>query len=128
VQAKQSPDIDTLKTIVLAMIKRFDRVYIVLDALDESESVRDSQEIQGDQDRQHKRNLRNMFLRSIIEVPQSGVNLLVTSREESDIKSVLSGDTVCRIPIQTWEVDNDVKLHVERYIRDTPKLNNRYHS
>jgi NACHT domain len=102
------------------MIKRFDRVYIVLDALDESESDRGSQEIQ---DRQHKRNLRNMLLRWITEVPGSGASILVTSREESDIKSALGGGTVWRIPIQTREVDNDVKLHVERYVQNSPKLN-----
>jgi hypothetical protein len=123
VKAKQSPDMDTLNARALSMIKRFDRVYIVLNALDESESDRDSQEIQGSQDRQHKRNLRKMLLRWITEMPGSGASILVTSREESDIKRALSGDTVCRVPIQTCEVDNDVKLHVERYIRDTPKLN-----
>jgi ankyrin repeat domain-containing protein 50 len=119
VRPKRSPDVDKLKATAHSMIKRFGRVFIVLDALDESESGRETQELH---DRQYKRHLRKSLLTWVTEIPESGANILVTSREERDIKYAFDRDNISRISMQSREVDNDVRLYVGNYLQNTPGL------
>ena len=52
------------------------------------------------------------------------MNVLVTSRREHDIGSVLPGLMDFVIPIEDERVDVDIKLHVQRRLRDDSDLSN----
>jgi hypothetical protein len=84
---------------------RFETVFIVLDALDESD--RDS---------------RKDLLGWITRILGSGRSILVTSRDEHDIRSVLTTETVSQISIQSSKVDADVRLYVQNCLQRDPKL------
>jgi hypothetical protein len=101
----RTPDIDALKSAVECMMGRFKTVFIVLDALDESD--RDS---------------REDLLVWITRIRGSGRNILVTSRNEHDIRSVLTPDTAYQISIQSSKVDADVRLYVRNCLQRVPRL------
>jgi hypothetical protein len=50
------------------------------------------------------------------------VNLLVTSRQESDIDRALTGLVHFLVPIQDEQVNNDIHLHVQQCLTNDGKL------
>jgi ankyrin repeat domain-containing protein 50 len=102
---ERTPDIDTLKTTVEHMMRRFERVFIVIDALDESD-----------------KDTRSDLLIWITQVQGNGRSILATSRDEHDIRRILTPNNVHRIPIQSSEVDSDVSLYVQNYLQREPAL------
>jgi hypothetical protein len=92
-------------------------IYIVIDALDEC-------------------NARIGMLSWLKRFQQGGPQLLVTSREEGDIKASFTdwGPLICTVPIQQRAVDNDIRAVVQcrlaedagfRRWRSTPKVRER---
>jgi len=87
------------------------RIYLLLDALDESSEQED---------------MLNLIAHIIaLEQQSSGINLIITSRRQQIIDDVL-GDLVSEIiPIQSEKVDADIELHIERRLSKDPQLSHR---
>lgn len=81
----------------LAISKHFDRVFVVLDALDESDSSRRPELI--------------LFLCDIAKSTEGNVKLFITSRKEPDIERSFSD--VPTIQIEATKVAEDIELYVE---------------
>ena len=81
-----------------------DRIWIVIDALDECSR-------------------RKELLKVFKDICENGkINILVTSRREQDICEVLTGLVNCEIAIQDERVDQDIRVHVQRCLKDDPDL------
>ena len=81
-----------------------DRIWIVMDALDEC-------------------SMRKELLKVFKDICENGkINILVTSRREQDICEVLTGLVNCEIAIQDERVDQDIRVHVQRCLKDDPDL------
>jgi len=81
-----------------------DRIWIVIDALDECSR-------------------RKELLKVFKDICKNGkINILVTSRREQDICEVLTGLVNCEIAIQDERVDQDIRVHVQRCLKDDPDL------
>ena len=104
----QEPREGPLKEQLIELIRKAGRTRIVVDALDEATA-----------------SLRVDILRSLLELQQAGkVNLLITSREEVDLKSVLSDAP--KLLISAAVNSQDIQLYVteecERNIKLKRKL------
>jgi hypothetical protein len=98
------PHPDFLKEQLLKLIKQVGHVRILVDALDECTDT-----------------TRIAVLQTLLEVQQAGsVNLLITSREEVDIKAVLNGSpSLC---INALVNSRDIKLFVTEECERNVKL------
>jgi len=100
--------IGQLKETFLSIVKRIasgqDTTYLVLDALDECED-------------------REMLLSVMSEICQSAsINVLTTSRPEQDISSVLKEIVTYEISIQNEKVNDDIKTHIQKCLKNDHKL------
>jgi Cdc6-like AAA superfamily ATPase len=95
----QTPSLQLLKTTLRETISEFVDVYIVLDALDESE----------------KRPQLMETLREISEWQEGSLHILLTSRKERDIEDTLELliDRHFIISLRTGVVDNDIRIYVQ---------------
>ncbi|KAF6819205.1 hypothetical protein CPLU01_13101 [Colletotrichum plurivorum] len=87
----------------------FQDVYVILDALDES--PRDS--------------YRAAMLETLTEMrgwSDCHLHLLVTSRDEVDIREELEANQVETIPLKNDEIDQDIALFVSRHLRENRRL------
>jgi hypothetical protein len=100
-----TPDIETLKAKASCIMRRFGRVFIVLDALDEF-------------DQETRMELLSWigYVTSASGDPVRGLSVLATSRREQDIESALTPIATCQIPIQSEKVDADVRLYVRNWL------------
>ena len=92
----------TLKDIV----KGFERVYVILDALDECED-------------------REQFLGLIEEIRDWKVgklNMLATGRAERDIEDGIGPHVSARINLHSWQVNADIQTHIRERLENDPKL------
>jgi hypothetical protein len=111
---RRQPSCDTLCKVLLQMIDHAKEVWIVLDALDEC-STRKGLPTEG----------LLSWINSLLHLEQRNVHLLVTSRPEHDIKSVLSelahkkGDIV---PIQSDLINDDIRSYVHTEVREGERL------
>lgn len=60
------------------------------------------------------------FIKQLCENKQ--INVLVTSRREHDIRSVVTGLVDYVIGIKDKQINVDINLHVRRCLRDDPDL------
>ncbi|KAG0131113.1 hypothetical protein HOY82DRAFT_519449 [Tuber indicum] len=98
------PDLDDLKIALPKLLETRPKTVIVIDALDECQ---DRSEILDSLSKLHE--------------PVSGkVNLLITSRQEADIKSTFSGAP--SIAIKPADIKDDIKRFVTAEIERQPKL------
>ena len=88
------------------MLKGFDDVYILLDALDECTDRADL--------------LR--FIEQLVDWKISGLHVLATSRKENDINTCLGSLMIYQLCIQDDCVDADIRIHVMKKLSDDPKL------
>jgi hypothetical protein len=112
---KHKVDMSDLKAVLklFAVAEELHDFFIVADALDECP-------------KNGERELRNELLGLIIEMNSwspSNIHLLVTSRQELDIKEILTPLlTTSAISIQGSEVEADIKKHIENQLATDPKL------
>ncbi|KAK0512604.1 hypothetical protein JMJ35_004621 [Cladonia borealis] len=102
---KQQPSHDALTEALQRMFHVVPGSYILIDALDECVDRYDL--------------LR--LIRSIAGWGK-GVQVLVTSRKERDIESVLSSCANYQLNVQNEDVDADIRLYVRKKIRDDTRL------
>lgn len=107
------PSIAELRKVFLMMLQQAGEIWIVLDALDEC-STRDS---------------TNGLLSWIKDLLKSDlhIHILVTSRPEIDIKSVIEGWARDEeiIPLSGQPVENDIKSYVQARIRKVQRWKDR---
>ena len=112
-----TPPVQDLKDCMHQLLRAFKHVYIFLDALDESPRNK------------HGKNLRRdvlNVLRIIRGWSEPGLHLLVTSRDETDIRdSLLDGldapqDEV--ISIKKTSVDKDIASFISGYLKDSREM------
>jgi hypothetical protein len=104
----QNPSISDLTTALSTLPAYFESTYIIIDALDECP----------------RGEARNELLEQLnILSGTHGVNLLVTTRLEQDIKNaILPLKGLVTIPLQSSEVDADIELYVDKQLVQDPKL------
>jgi hypothetical protein len=103
----------TLLDYLQQLIKKFDRVYLLIDALDESPRY--------DQ--------RDSVLKSIAALREgapTGLHLLVTSRDESDIRDAL-GTAVEEVKLKTAGIDDDIGKFVAQKLETDPILRRKWY-
>ncbi|KAJ5614689.1 hypothetical protein N7528_008343 [Penicillium herquei] len=104
-----TPPVDTLLALLRRLVERFRNVYILLDALDESP-------------RDCKRAGVLKAIQVIRDWALPGVHLLVTSRNELDIRESLKPSRGQDIPLRNSEVDRDIADFVSYQLQNDPKL------
>ncbi|CZR67570.1 uncharacterized protein PAC_17469 [Phialocephala subalpina] len=106
----QSPDADDLRTALVATIRGFSAVYLVLDALDEySLEVSERKKVLD-------------FIRQIHRVNLKNLHILCTSRREADIEKAFkplfpasaTGNTDVDLMAYRGKVDHDIGLHIDK--------------
>ncbi|KEZ43579.1 hypothetical protein SAPIO_CDS4505 [Scedosporium apiospermum] len=106
-----SPPDDALVEYLHQLISMFDHVYILLDALDES--PRD------------KSGKRKDVLNILVEMQnwaEPGLHLMVTSRDEPDIREMLSAPKDKIISMWDKSVDHDIATFVSKRLRDSKEF------
>jgi Cdc6-like AAA superfamily ATPase len=104
-KGNSAPSTEKLLEIFLSFLKNTDRkVYLVLDALDEFVVPR--QDLLD-------------WIESIAGLTSPKVHLLVTSRQESDIASVLGRTNLISqiVPVQTDVIDEDIRAYIGHRLR-----------
>jgi Cdc6-like AAA superfamily ATPase len=107
---QRQPSCESLCKVFLQMVNQAKDVYVVLDALDECKTRKGSPS-EG----------ILLWLKNLVQLDQRNVHLLVTSRPEHDIKTVLStvaksGENI--IPIQSDLVNDDIRSYVHTRVRE----------
>lgn len=92
-------------------IQEFEEVFFVVDALDECPKACEREELLS-------------LIAEMKSWSPSNIHLLVTSRQEPDIEETLFPLlTSPAIPIQGFQIDMDIRLHVADQLSSDPKLN-----
>jgi Cdc6-like AAA superfamily ATPase len=89
----------------LSIVKPTPQTFVILDALDESSDRKSMFEV----------------IEKVLKIDK--INLLMTSREESDIQNVLEHSVDYVVPIEDKRVDADIHLHVNHCLHNDPELN-----
>jgi len=107
---QQQAAVRELSATLSLIVRDFEDVFIVIDALDECPKDGERGELLTLIEEIHARQL-------------SRIHLLVTSRPETDIKEMLmSWVGSWAIPLQGFQVDSDINLHVRSQLSADPKL------
>jgi hypothetical protein len=107
---RRQPTCESLCKVFLQMINQAQKIYIVLDALDEC-STRKGPSSEG----------LLLWIQSLLEQKQGNVCLLMTSRPEHDIELVLRNLAQSEediVPLQSNVVDNDIRSYVHTRVRE----------
>ncbi|KAJ5935909.1 NACHT nucleoside triphosphatase [Penicillium verhagenii] len=104
-----SPPVNVLLNSLHGLLKRFRDAYILLDALDESP-------------REPKREGVLNAIQVIRDWSIPGLHLLVTSRNELDIRESLNPSCVQDIPLRNPETDKDIANFVSYQLKNDTKL------
>ena len=97
------------------LIQKFDQVYILLDALDESPRY----------------GQRNQVLNAIKKMREwrfSGLHLLVTSRDELDIRGSLNPAEDDEIVMKNAAIDQDIRNFISEQLNIDPTLRRKWHA
>jgi hypothetical protein len=111
-----SPPNEVLLEYLQDMIRRFDQVYVFLDALDESARTKEREAV-----------LETVTTMRAWGIP--GLHLLVTSRDELDIRRSLSLGSHQDISLRNDGVQSDLERYISDKLRTSPNLRRweRYH-
>jgi hypothetical protein len=99
-QGTRKATITQLTTTLLSITHEIKSVYMLVDGLDESVDHRTLTDVITTLHQSHQ------------------INLLVTSRNEDDLNSALTGLVDYVVPIQKEHVNVDIQLHVEQCLRN----------
>jgi hypothetical protein len=102
----RQPTISELTGLLKEMLESLPSMYLILDALDECTDREDLL----------------WLLKDINMWSQTNTRILVTSREERDIKHALNAFATTSISIQGWGVDADIYKYIEERLLSDPKL------
>ncbi|KIJ06717.1 hypothetical protein PAXINDRAFT_52266, partial [Paxillus involutus ATCC 200175] len=94
------PTLAQLKTTLGEVVKDFDEVYILIDALDECDSQAELLE----------------WMQSL-QSSTKGLHLLVTSRPERIIEDRMSNSSHARISLNSELLDDDIKTYVDEHVQ-----------
>lgn len=108
-QQSCSPDLDALKDALVALLRGFDYVYVVLDAADESFPREDLLALV--QDLATHPNLEN-------------IQLLVTSRRYADIEKILRPLSEPSLPMSNSVVDSDIRIYATAILARIDRIRN----
>jgi ankyrin repeat domain-containing protein 50 len=110
------PDQD-LEDCMHQLVQGFEHVYIILDALDESPRNK------------HGKNLRRRVLEALVIIrkwSEPGLHLLVTSREETDIRATFRDDLHTLpdeiVSMKNTSVDSDIASFISGSLKDSREL------
>lgn len=104
-----TPPDDVLLDCLLQIVRELRDVYLLLDALDES--PRD----------EHRRELLDV-LNKIRSWGEPGLHLLVTSRDEIDIREALDAKDEDIVPMRNDSIDADISTFVAQHLRENRQL------
>lgn len=104
-----SPTDEALLDCLHQLVRRFRDVYILLDALDESPRGR-------------TRNDMLQILQELRAWAEPRVHLLVTSRDEVDIREELDASAEEKVPMRNESIDEDIKSYVSQHLRQNRRL------
>jgi len=94
------PNLDELLAVLIEELAKIKTTYLCIDALDECPEVE-----------------RELFFRSFFKSSlPTPISMLITSRKEFDIELVLKDKAFFNIPIQSSDVDADVRIHVQNAV------------
>jgi hypothetical protein len=102
-QLASEPTMEDLITTFQGVSGESKEIYIVIDALDECPLQRDREDV-------------IKFLKELSLCVQSSIRILITSREERDIKDTINevlGEKCHRVPIQNKRVDDDIRVYLQ---------------
>jgi hypothetical protein len=100
------PTIASLVAALTAVLGRFQRVYLVLDALDESSN---------------RPRLLDMLIKIFSDNGFKKIKILTTSRKEFDIESALK-DISVSISLDNHWVNEDIRLYIRNHLRNDRRL------
>ncbi|KAI9766841.1 MAG: hypothetical protein M1839_004764 [Geoglossum umbratile] len=101
------PTTASLITALSIILRQFERVYLVLDALDESSD---------------RSGLLTALIKISKDVDFKKLQIFATSREELDIERTLSG-VAAEVSLHNRWVDIDIRQYIQNHLRDDRKLN-----
>lgn len=104
---RQQPDTPTLISTILSLLQGCERLYLILDALDECS----------------ERETLLSLLSRLWNQDDGRINLLVTSRRERDLEMGLRDLVTDIICVQDEVVGEDIKVHICSRLAADPKLN-----
>jgi hypothetical protein len=103
---QQQPTTEGLVLTLQQMLRDFNQIFIILDALDE---CREREELLG-------------LIENIVNCELEMLHLLVTSRRENDIEETLTPLVTGQICIQSALVDADIRIHIREQLQNDTKL------
>ena len=98
----QQPDQENLITTLISLLKNLHPTYLIMDALDECS----------------ERKVLLKVIRRIIQTQSTHVNVLVTSREEQDIKEGMQGVISNIISLECDGLDADIERHIQKCLEN----------
>ena len=101
------PSIASLLMALFAVLREFQRVYLVLDALDESTNRKD---------------LLDVLIKISSDANFAKLRILATSRRELDIERALGDISIVISLTHNQWVDDDIRLYVQNHLREDRKL------
>ena len=104
-----TPKLEKIMRTLLAVLKQFDRAFILIDALDECS----------------ERALLMQHIQNLVKVKAKNWNLLLTSRREQDIETELEGTVTRNVGIQTGDTSQDVRTLIRSRLRQDLRLRRR---
>jgi ankyrin repeat domain-containing protein 50 len=104
-------EIEDLNTTFLDILAESKETYIIIDALDECPEEKDRDEV-------------IKFLAELSRDASNSTHILITSRREEDIESAIKKTLgkECIVPIQNWQVNDDVRRHLEKCMAEDPRF------
>lgn len=104
-----SPPATLLRTHLRQLVQKFDHVYILLDALDESPRYGQREQVLN-------------AIETILKWPVPGLHVLVTSRDEFDIRESLNHSEDEEIIMKNNEIDRDISNFISGQLNNNSKL------
>jgi hypothetical protein len=102
----ERPSVTKLTIALSILLRRFKHVYLVIDALDES---------------QNRSNLLQMLVRLTKDYNYPNLQLIAMSRKEMDIETALK-DVFTSISLSNPRVDEDIKVYIQSHLQHDRKF------
>ncbi|KAE9369004.1 hypothetical protein N431DRAFT_415792, partial [Stipitochalara longipes BDJ] len=100
------PSSQDLLQVLVEVVSKFRRVYIIIDALDES---------------QDRRSILDLLIKFVTDKDFEKISLLVSSREERNIHHAFNG--LCTsMSLSNPQVDEDIRVYIENHLQIDRKL------
>jgi hypothetical protein len=111
-ESQSVPGIEDYEPVLGHAVRQFDRVYVVVDALDEC---------RDDDNDQYQLDTRSRLLQTFRTLGET-IHLLITSRDESHMTTTILGFDKNIPMMKVLTTDEDIRAYVNGRIAITPKL------